>query len=56
VTAFAAGKFVGTVIAGVLLDRMGTRVALVGGPLVASAASVCGVLAPCFSSFYKSPD
>ena len=34
ITAFAIGKFFGTVIAGVLLDRMGTRVALVGGPLV----------------------
>lgn len=48
VTAFAAGKFVGTVIAGVLLDRMGTRIALVGGPLVASAAAVCVVWAPWF--------
>jgi DHA1 family multidrug resistance protein-like MFS transporter len=48
VTGFAAGKFVGTVIAGVLLDRMGTRVALVGGPLVASAASVCVVWIPWF--------
>ncbi|HEY7713787.1 MAG TPA: MFS transporter [Candidatus Binatia bacterium] len=43
VTAFAAGKFVGTVIAGVLLDRMGTRMALVGGPLAASLASLCVV-------------
>jgi MFS family permease len=49
VTAFAAGKFVGTVIAGVLLDRMGTRVALVGGPLAASLASLCVVWAPWFS-------
>jgi MFS family permease len=49
VTAFAVGKFVGTVIAGVLLDRMGTRVALVGGPLVASAASLCVVWTPWFS-------
>jgi MFS family permease len=46
VTAFALGKFVGTVIAGVLLDRMGTRVALVGGPLVASVAAFCAVWAP----------
>ena len=36
ITAFATGKFFGTVIAGVLLDRMGTRVALVGGPLWAA--------------------
>ena len=48
VTAFAAGKFVGTIIAGVLLDRMGTRVALVGGPLVASLAGLCAVWAPWF--------
>jgi MFS family permease len=33
VTAFAVGKFVGTVIAGIVLDRMGTRIALVGGPM-----------------------
>jgi MFS family permease len=48
VTAFAAGKFVGTIIAGVLLDRTGTRVALLGGPLVASLAAVSVVWAPVF--------
>ena len=49
ITAFAIGKFFGTVIAGVLLDRMGTRVALVGGPLVASARLRCAVVwAPWF--------
>ena len=48
VTAFAIGKFFGTIIAGVLLDRTGTRVALVGGPLVASLAGVCVVWAPLF--------
>ena len=48
VTAFAAGKFAGTIVAGILLDRMGTRVALVGGPLVASAAALSVVLAPWF--------
>ena len=48
VTAFAVGKFFGTIIAGVLLDRMGTRVALVGGPLVASLAGLCVVWAPLF--------
>jgi len=46
VTAFAIGRFCGTVIAGVLLDRMGTRAALVGGPLAASAASLFVVWAP----------
>jgi MFS family permease len=45
---FAAGKFLGTVIAGVLLDRMGTRVALVGGPLAACLASLCAVWTPWF--------
>jgi MFS family permease len=49
VTTFAAGKFVGTIIAGVLLDRVGTRVALVGGPLVASLAALSVVWAPFFS-------
>jgi len=48
VTAFAIGKFVGTVIAGVLLDRVGTRVPLVGGPLAAMLAGLCVVWAPWF--------
>jgi MFS family permease len=46
VTAFAIGRFVGTAIAGVLLDRMGTRVALVAGPLVASVAALSVLWAP----------
>ncbi len=48
VTVFAVGKFIGTIVAGVLLDRMGTRVALIGGPLVASAAGLCVVWAGSF--------
>ena len=48
VTAFAIGKFVGTVIAGVLLDRVGTRVPLIGGPLAATLAGLCVVWAPWF--------
>lgn len=48
VTAFAIGKFFGTILAGVLLDRMGTRVALVGGPLAASAAALSVFWAPWF--------
>jgi MFS family permease len=48
VTAFAAGKFFGTIIAGVLLDRMGTRVALIAGPLLASLAALCVLWAPWF--------
>ena len=50
VTAFAIGKFVGTVIGGVLLDRLGTRTALVGGPLVGSVASLLAAGAPWFAA------
>jgi len=49
VTAFAVGKFIGTVVAGVLLDRMGTRVALVSGPLLACAAALAVLWAPWLS-------
>jgi MFS transporter, DHA1 family, multidrug resistance protein len=48
ITAFAIGKFIGTVIAGVLLDRAGTRVGLVLGPLVASVAALCVMWAQWF--------
>jgi MFS family permease len=48
VTVFAFGKFVGTVIGGVVIDRMGTRTALVSGPLVGSAASLLAACAPAF--------
>jgi predicted MFS family arabinose efflux permease len=50
VTAFAIGKFVGTVIGGIVLDRMGTRVALIGGPLMATMASFATVIAPWLSA------
>jgi MFS family permease len=50
VTAFAIGKFVGTVVAGIVLDRMGTRVGLIAGPLVASVASFATVIAPWLSA------
>jgi MFS family permease len=50
VTAFAIGKFIGTVIAGIVLDRMGTRVGLIAGPLVASLASFATVIAPWLSA------
>ena len=46
VTAFAIGKFIGTVIGGIVLDRMGTRVGLIAGPSVASVASLATVIAP----------
>ena len=50
VTAFAIGKFIGTVIGGIVLDRMGTRVGLIAGPLVASVASFAAVIAPWLSA------
>jgi MFS family permease len=50
VTAFAIGKFVGTVVAGIVLDRMGTRVGLIVGPSVASVASFATVIAPRLSA------
>src|SRR4030095_15062392 len=46
ITAFAIGKLIGTVVAGVLLDRMGTRVALVAGPLIAGVAALSVTWAP----------
>jgi MFS family permease len=49
VTAFAIGKFVGTAISGVILDRMRTRIALVGGPLAAGIASLSAAAAPWLS-------
>jgi len=49
VTVFAIGKFIGTIIGGVVIDRMGTRTALVGGPLVGGLASLLAVGAPAFN-------
>jgi len=43
VTVFAIGKFVGTIVGGMIIDRMGTRTALVGGPLVGGIASLLAV-------------
>src|SRR4051812_33998029 len=50
VTCFAIGKFAGTVVGGIVLDRMGTRAALIGGPLLASAAALTAVWAPWLSA------
>ena len=50
VTAFAVGKFVGTAIGGIILDRMGTRFALVGGPMVASVAGLGAAWVPWFTA------
>ncbi|MGH7929427.1 MAG: MFS transporter, partial [Candidatus Binatia bacterium] len=49
VTATAIGKFFGTVLAGVLLDRTGTRLALVGGPLAGCIAALLCAVVPWFA-------
>jgi len=46
VTAFSVGRFIGTVASGVIIDRMGTRTALVGGPLVTSIAALLAAGTP----------
>ena len=48
ITAFAVGRFVGTPVSGVVLDRLGTRAALVGGPLVATIAALLAASTPWF--------
>ncbi len=50
ITALAVGRFFGLPISGVVLDRLGTRAALVGGPLVAGIASLLAASMPSFSA------
>jgi MFS family permease len=49
ITAFAIGKFLGTLVGGVVIDRMGTRTAVVSGPLIGSIASLLAAVAPGFT-------
>ncbi len=49
VTATAIGKIFGTVLAGILLDRAGTRIPLVGAPLAACVAALLCAVVPWFS-------
>ena len=49
VTATAIGKFFGTIAAGIMLDRMGARAALVGGPLAGCIAALLCAVVPWFS-------
>jgi MFS family permease len=46
VTAFSIGRFVGTASGGIIIDRMGSRAALVGGPLASGIASLLAIGAP----------
>jgi MFS family permease len=50
ITAMAAGRFVGMPISGVVLDRLGTRAALVSGPAIAAVAALSAALMPWFSA------
>ena len=54
VTAYAVGRFVGTPISGIVLDRFGTRAALVGGPLTAGIAALLALGTPWFSGILAS--
>jgi MFS family permease len=49
VTAVAVGRFVGLPVSGVVLDRLGTRAALVSGPLIAAVAALAAAFMPWFS-------
>jgi MFS family permease len=49
VTAFAVGRFVGMPISGVMLDRLGTRSAVVVGPIATCIAALLAAGAPRFS-------
>jgi DHA1 family bicyclomycin/chloramphenicol resistance-like MFS transporter len=50
VTAAAMGKFLGTIGAGVLLDRTGTRLSIIGGPLLGCGAALLCAIVPWFSA------
>lgn len=50
VTAHAAGRFVGQPVAGVLVDRLGPRSSLLGGPAVVAAAALSVVFTQSFAA------
>lgn len=50
VTAYAFGRFVGTPLSGVMLDRLGTRAALVVGPLAGGTAALLAAATPWFGA------
>jgi MFS family permease len=50
VTAVAIGRFVGLPVSGVVLDRLGTRAALVSGPLIAAIAALLAAIVPWFGA------
>ena len=48
ITALAIGRFVGMPISGAVLDRLGTRSALIAGPALACIAAITAALMPWF--------
>ncbi|HEU4343925.1 MAG TPA: MFS transporter [Candidatus Binatia bacterium] len=50
ITALALGRFAGLPLSGVVLDRMGTRSAMIAGPALASAAGLLAASMPWFAS------
>ena len=50
ITALAVGRFVGMPISGWVLDRRGTRAALVGGTIVSAVASLLAAATPWFGA------
>jgi len=49
VTAYAAGRFAGTPVSGIMLDRLGSRSMMVSGALITSVAAFFAFLTPWFS-------
>ena len=49
VTAFAVGRFVGTPVSGVLVDRFGSRLPLVAGPAMGGVAALAAAVMPLFA-------
>ena len=50
ITALALGRFTGLPISGVVLDRLGTRSALIAGPALACVAGLLAAIMPWFGS------
>jgi MFS family permease len=49
ITALALGRFAGMPLSGAVLDRMGTRAALISGPVLACGAALLAGITPWFS-------
>ena len=50
ITALAVGRFAGMPISGAVLDRLGTRAALISGPAIACSAATFAGITPWFSA------